>query len=70
MLMPLVFPHEIELNISAGAIVFALIGAALRTIQEGLGLDQELERTATTVQEPHNCVIASVEARTSRNAST
>jgi hypothetical protein len=36
--------EETELYIRTAAIVVALIGAALRTIQEGLGLDQEIER--------------------------
>jgi hypothetical protein len=36
--------EQLELYVRAGAIVVALIGAALRTIQEGLGLEQEIER--------------------------
>jgi hypothetical protein len=36
--------EEIELYIRTGAIVVALVGAALRTIQDGLALDQEIER--------------------------
>jgi hypothetical protein len=37
-------PEVIELYVRIGAIVFAIIAAALRTIQEGLGVDQEIER--------------------------
>jgi hypothetical protein len=37
-------PEEIELYFRTGAIAIALIGAALRTIQEGLAPDKEIER--------------------------
>jgi hypothetical protein len=48
--MALVYCHlfgvreEVQLYTRIGAIVSALVGAALRTIQEGLALDQEIER--------------------------
>jgi hypothetical protein len=38
------FSQDLELYIRTGAIVVALIGAALRTIQEGLAVEQEIER--------------------------
>jgi hypothetical protein len=37
-------PEDTELYVRIGAIALAIIAAALRTIQEGLGLDQEIER--------------------------
>src|ERR1039458_9748538 len=36
--------EDVELYVRTGAIVAALMGGALRTIQEGLALDQEIER--------------------------
>ena len=37
-------PEKMETYVSTGAIVIALIGAALRAVQEGLALDKEIER--------------------------
>ena len=37
-------PDKLEIYVSTGAIVIALIGAALRAVQEGLALDKEIER--------------------------
>src|SRR5258708_4404230 len=37
-------PEGVQIYLRTGAIVVALVGAALRTIQEGLALDQEIER--------------------------
>jgi hypothetical protein len=37
-------PERVELSVRTGALVIPLVGAALRTIQGGLALDQEIER--------------------------
>jgi hypothetical protein len=37
-------PEQVELYFNTGAIVIALVGAALRAVEEGLGLDKDIER--------------------------
>jgi len=41
---PMAIPANVQLGVRTGAIAVAILGAALRTIQEGLSPDKEIER--------------------------